>query len=387
MKYIDDYQRQNYQNRDYKGRHWDFDDYPKDKRSFFCWKNLLITLSVFVFAFINILVIFGHSYSMSYCAVVYNIPLAAIVTTINEDFDVLSFALQIALIITGLSILFIKLINYYLSSVNKLIFIFIILFSIIPIQIVGSMLISSFYIQPLTASNLHNPGEKYVYRTETTYRQVEHSRRGRGGHTYIHFNIEGYDAHIRINKIVYLDSHSITLVMRNGSRGLPFIEDYAIDKYTSFYNIPTKEELYAKNKQSGKKDKTKQRGKPSEFGGYFKKHMPKVGEKTKGMVGASCYVTKNGDIKNVRITNHISYATDNALMKALKDMGKWNGEPINDNVYINIDIYYLRGEPHVIFADLQKEDSSYLYIDCYEINKNGAFYTDRIKNLYQIKHI
>lgn len=81
---------------------------------------------------------------------------------------------------------------------------------------------------------------------------------------------------------------------------------------------------------------------------YLKKCLPEVLNTTKGRVGFTFLVSKDGTVSKVEKTKGLHRRVDKALMDALSDMNVWNNSYVvmdEDVVRYNLDVYYHEGKP------------------------------------------
>ena len=328
---------------------------PERKHSFFNWENILKIIIAFAAIYFFIMLFFASKYNISYDLLEYiigdNIPFSNIeyeiplrdIVTICDGIDVDILILTISIIITVITFLLKKIVE----SLVYAIFIYWLI----------SFLVYIAYILPLKYDNRQNTGNPYIVNTDIT--RVYHGSKSSG----IYFVYDGREIHINryLKGLEKAPNKKISLVIRDGSRGLPIIDDYKI-----FYNneineldMPeTVEEFY-----NGIKDS---------LGIYIKERMPQINSNKYSSVTASFSVTEKGDVQDVKLTKGMLHSVDSSLIKAINDMGKWKGRRIKGSANVRIQIDYNDGRVFYMIVKVFIKGKDYFYTDNYYLLRGNT---------------
>lgn len=241
--------------------------------------------------------------------------------------------------------------------------------------------IEKIYINPARQENLKNTSKPYIVNTDVYHGKSK-------SEYYLYCHIENTKMTISYGNYPKTFPVKMSIVMRKGSLGIPIVDDYKLLFYDEKDDLPpissTVEEFYGK--------KTKASSTTSElipiipsnttpiqlssFAEYFMTRMPAMNKTFTNRVCVSFTVTTDGKITNVSGGNG---KAGKVLRQAVKDMEKWNGEPIDGKASVTIEVDYSNGVAHFMFVDVRVKGRRHWYRDCYGLNEDGCKYFERIE--------
>lgn len=273
---------------------------PERKRSFFSWGNLLNTLILFgvVSLFCSLFCCVRYDFSVL-DDMDYEIPLRKIII-ISNGFDIYNLILPVSITITLLlratKLNIIEWFKYDFKGACGCLFGLLFIF----IHIIEFIIYLS-YAYFIKEENAKNTGKPYIVNVDI--KRIPDSTRGKDWIIFV-FNdrevyIRNYYKHEYLRDLKSASNKKISLVVRNGSHGIPIIDDYKIfynndiynelevpktvEEFYNDYNAYKKEEdsvisndtLYLdKETEYVAKDGTNR--KTDRFGNYFEKRMPQI---------------------------------------------------------------------------------------------------------------
>lgn len=215
------------------------------------------------------------------------------------------------------------------------------------------------YAYFIKEENTKNTGKPYIVNVDI--KRIPDSARGKDWIIFV-FNdrevyIRNYYKHEYLRDLKSASNKKISLVVRDGGRGIPIIDDYKIfydNEIDNELEMPeTVEEFY-----NGIKDS-------DSLGSYIKERMPRINKNKYSTVTASFSVTKKGDVQDVKLTKGMLRSVDSSLIKAINDMGKWKGRRIKGAANVRIQIDYNDGRVFYMIVKVFKKGKDYFYTDNY----------------------